>query len=112
MKFYLENKLIFELNGTKQRVLKHDIFEQGFEEELMRMIEWVITHNYEQTFKKLKDQWQPKLKELGVEMIPTDDDRLAELIFKHPEYKSRSQREKPMPSNVMDRDDLHLKKQK
>ena len=43
--------------------------------------------------KRLKDEWEPKLKAAGVKSIPLDDDELAELIFSQSDYKNRSARD-------------------
>ena len=106
MKFYLDKTLIFELDETKQKVLKNRIFQEEFQEHMMHLVKWVTMHNQEQAFKQLTEEWVPKLKAHGAKMIPTDEDELAELIFKDPEYKSRSQRDQIMPDNILDRSDL------
>lgn len=93
MKIYLDNELVCEISQTKMNVIKNDIHEEIFDEDMKRRIQHVILHKYEQCFKRLKEDWEPKIKELGVSMIPTDNDAFAELIFSLKEYKSRSQRE-------------------
>lgn len=42
--------------------------------------------------KRLKSEWEPRLKNKGIQSIPLDDDKLAELIFSQPEYRNRKQR--------------------
>jgi len=110
MKFYLDDELIFELPETKQKVMHYKWFKETFKDEIKRHIQWVIMHNYEQVLKKLKEDWITRLSELKVDTIPLDDDKLAELIFSHPEYKCRSDKDQIMPDNVMDRKDLHINK--
>ena len=93
MKFSIDNQLALELNETKQKVIKHNIPDELFLQDMARRVHWIIMTKYGESLKDLKEEWLPKLKEAGHAMIPTDDDALAELIFQHPEYKSRSQRD-------------------
>lgn len=94
MKFQVDDTLVLDLNDTKQKVLKNDISDIIFHDDICRRVEYTITHKYEQCFKRLKTEWEPKLATAGVEMIPTDPDKFAELVFKQPAYKSRSARDK------------------
>ena len=57
-----------------------------------RRVGYIIEHKYERCLERLKKEWEPKLAKT-LPSIPTDPDALAELIFAHPDYKSRSQRE-------------------
>ena len=109
MKFYLDDELIFELTEVQQKVLQDQWFSQTFRDEIKRHVQWIIIHNYEQVLKKLKEDWVPRLSELKIDAIPLDDSKLAKLIFTHPDYKARSQRDQIPPANVMDRKDLYIK---
>lgn len=91
MKIQIDGKTIFELNDTKKKVIQNDIPSEVFQEDMERRAQWVVEHKYEQCFKRLKEEWEPKLKG-KVESFPADDDKFAELIFSQPEYKSRSQK--------------------
>lgn len=93
MKVHVDGKLVVELNDTKKKVIKNDILEDIFQQDMERRVNWVLSHKYERCFDRLKREWEPKLKE-RVQSIPTDPDSLAELIFSQPDYQSRSQREK------------------
>lgn len=94
MKIQIDNKCICELNDTKKKVLQNDIFTEEFESDIERRLEYIIMHKYEQSFKRLKDEWEPKLRAAGVKSFPADADEFAELVFAQPGYKSRSEREK------------------
>lgn len=93
MKFFVDNDQVFELSETKKKVIKNDIHEDIFSDDVKRRVRWVLEHKYENCFKRLKDEWEPKLAARGVKMLPVDQDSFAELIFSQPDYKNRSQRE-------------------
>lgn len=93
MKISVDNVDLFELSETQKSVIKDYVHEDIFEEDMKRRVQWVITHLYEQSFKKLKNEWDSKLASNGVSMIPTDPDAYATLVFSQNNYKSRKQRE-------------------
>lgn len=97
MKFFVDNDEVLDLNETKKKVLKNDIQDEVFSDDLKRRVRWVIEHKYEQSFNRLKKEWEPKLAARGVEMLPTGQDAFAELVFSQVDYKSRSQRELESP---------------
>jgi len=94
MKFYIDEDIVFELSGTQKKVMKNDISSDIFDDDIKRRIKWVIEHKYKKCLKRLKDEWMPKLQDAGLESIPLDDEKLAELVFKQPDYKDRLKREK------------------
>lgn len=91
MKIQVDGKTVFELNETQKKVIQNDIDKDIFQADMERRAKWVIEHKYEQCFKKLKEEWEPKLKE-RVQSFPADDDAFAELIFSQTDYRSRNQR--------------------
>ena len=93
MKIKVNDELLFELTDTQKKVIKNDIDANIFDEDMKRRIFYIINHKYEQCFKRLKAEWEPKLAAKGVESIPTDKDAFAQLIFAQPEYKDRSARD-------------------
>lgn len=95
MKISVDGQELFTLSETQKKVLKNQIHEDRFEADMKRRIQWIVIHKYEECFKELKNEWEPKLKQRGIEMIPTDSDKFAQLIFSQPDYKNRSQREQP-----------------
>ena len=92
MKILIENELILELSEIQKKVIKNEIPDEIFEEDMKRRVHYILTHKYEQCFERLKKEWLPKLKE-RVDTIPTDDEKLTKLIFSQKDYKSRSKRE-------------------
>lgn len=101
MKISVNNKVLYTLSEVQKQVIKNDIHTDIFDEDMNRRLQWVLTHLYEQSFMKLKSEWDAKLAVNGVEMIPTDPDAYAQLVFSQPNYKDRAAREtpSPMPSN-------------
>lgn len=94
MKISVDNEQIYELSETQKKVIKNDIPEEVFNDDMKRRLHWVLTHKYERCFERLKKEWEPKLKEKGIAMIPTDNDAFAELVFSQSDYEDRSKREK------------------
>lgn len=94
MEVKVDNKEVLNLSETQKKVIQNDIPSEIFQEDMERRVYWILTHKYEQCFKRLKDEWEPKLKERGIEMIPTNEEKFAELVFSQNDYKNRSIREK------------------
>lgn len=93
MKIKVDNQEIFELSETQKKVIKNDIPDDIFEEDMKRRLHYILSHKYERCFERLKNEWEPKLAQAGVKMIPTDKEEFAELVFSQPSYKSRKERE-------------------
>ncbi len=92
MKISVDDQELFRLSETQKQVIKNDISEEMFDEDMKRRLQYILMHKYERCFERLKKQWEPKLKAKGVAMLPTDDEAFAQLVFSQPEYKTRSQR--------------------
>lgn len=94
MKISVDGKELFTLSEVQKKVIKNDILEEIFEEDIKRRIKQIILEEkYRKCFERLKAEWEPRFKSAGYKMIPTDEEEFAMLVFSHPEYKSRSQRE-------------------
>lgn len=93
MKISVDDKELFTLSETQKKVIKNDIHEEIFDDDMKRRLQYILMHKYEQCFDRLKKEWEPMLKANGVKSIPLDNDEFAELVFQQPEYKNRSQRE-------------------
>ncbi|MGD8305132.1 MAG: hypothetical protein PVF17_00630 [Ignavibacteria bacterium] len=93
MKFEVDGELILELSDIQKKIICHDVHEDEFEADMKRRVKYVLSHKYEKCMERLKSEWIPKLEASGVESIPLKDDILAEMIFSHPDYMSRKQRE-------------------
>jgi len=93
MKIYLNEFEVLELNETQLAVISNDIPELELEDDLKRRLAYIITTKYEACYKRLFDEWFPKLAARGVDSIPTDKDAFAQLVFQQPDYKDRSARD-------------------
>lgn len=93
MKISVDDVGLYTLTETQKNVIKDAVMENIFDDDMKRRLQWVLTHKYEQCFKKLKSEWEPKLAAKGMESVPTDPDAFAQLVFSQPEYKDRAARE-------------------
>lgn len=93
MKISIDDKELFRLSETQKKVIMNDIHEDIFDEDMKRRLQYILMHKYEQCFRRLKEEWEPKLKSSGIEMLPTNEDAFAQMIFSQPTYKGRKQRE-------------------
>lgn len=93
MKISVDDQELFSLSETQKRVIKNDIDEDIFEEDMKRRLHYILDHKYQRCFERLKAEWEPKLAASGARSIPTDKDEFAQLVFAHPEYKDRKRRE-------------------
>ena len=91
MEIKVNDSSVFELNETKESVIKSIINEDEFISDMSRRVEWVLQHKYEQCFKRLQEIWTPKLIADGATSLPTDPDAFAQLVFARQDYKSRKQ---------------------
>ena len=93
MKVQVDGKDVFELTPIQCKVIKNDIPEEDFQSDMERRVRYIIEHKYERCFDRLKKEWEPVLAK-KIDMVPTNKEALAELIFALPEYKDRSSRER------------------
>jgi len=93
MKITVNGSDVLELTETQQKVIKNEIPSSIFEEDIKRRAAYIIQHKYDQCFKRLKQEWDPKLEAAGIESIPTNKDAYAELVFQQPSYKDRAARD-------------------
>lgn len=93
MKISVNDKPLFTLSETQKQVIKNEIHADIFDADMNRRLQWVLMHKYEECFKTLKSEWDPKLAANGVKMIPTDQEQYAQLVFAQPNYKDRAARD-------------------
>jgi len=94
MKISVNDQELFMLSDIREKVIKNDVPEDIFDEDMKRRLQWVLMHKYEECFNRLKSEWDVKLAANGVKMIPTDPDEYAQLVFAQPNYQDRAAREK------------------
>lgn len=93
MKIQVDGKTVYELSETQKKVIKNDIPDEIFQEDIERRVRYIVEHKYERCMERLKAEWTPRLAQVH-QSLPTNNDQLAEVIFAQREYKRRSQREK------------------
>ena len=94
MKISVNDKELYSLNETQKKVICDYIPKEILEKELNRRLEWVLMHLYSECFKSLKKKWESKLEKVGVESVPTNKDKFAQVVFAQKDYKDRSARNK------------------
>ena len=93
MKISVNDQELFTLSEVRENVIKNNIHADEFDADMKRRLEWVLNHKYEECFKRLKAEWDLKLAANGVDMMPTNPDSYAQLVFAQPNYKDRKARE-------------------
>ena len=93
MKISVDGKDLFELSESQKQVIKNDMPSDIFYDDICRRLCWVLQHKYEQCFKRLKAEWDPKLKANGITFVPTDEEAYAKLVFSQPNYMDRKTRD-------------------
>jgi len=91
----VDDQDFFEISDVTKKLLKSSIAKDcDCIEWAKERLQWVLNHKYERCMERLRKEWEPRLLKEGVKEFPVDDDAFAELVFKNPEYKNRSQRDK------------------
>ena len=88
-----DDKILFEITDNMLKVLAYDIDEPDIKADMERRLEWVIMSRYQAAFSVMQAEWLPKLANRGIETIPTNKEKFAELVFSQPDYKSRVERD-------------------
>ena len=103
MSKYKENSVLVDEKGTisfskeHEMILKNCICKNETSEEFIeKRIVWILTHKYERCLERLRKEWESKFASLGILEVPTNSDEFIQLVFAHPDYKSRSIRERDL----------------
>ena len=102
MEIKVNDKVVLTLTDTQIKVLCDQIFTENITDDIERRVAWSIEHAYEEMFARLKAEWDGKLHQLGFDLIPTDKDKYAQLIFAQPSYKTLSERAVANATTVWD----------
>jgi hypothetical protein len=89
----VDDQVILELSDIKKLVIQNDINADDFVDDMCRRLCYIIQNKYEDSFRRLKAEWDEKLPLNGVEMVPTDPDEYAELVFTQVNYADRKARD-------------------
>lgn len=99
MKIAVNGQDLFELSEIQKKVIKNDIHEDIFDQDMKRRLQYILEHKYERCFARLKEEWDKKLEANGVKSIPLDKDEYAALVFAQPNYMCRKKRDACIDEN-------------
>lgn len=91
MEIKIDNKTVITLNDTQFNVLRFTDTDDKIVTHISDRINRMINEKYLSSLDYLKKSWVTKLKAKGIN-LPYDEQELAELIFKQPDYLNCSQR--------------------
>lgn len=90
MKFFIDDKEIFELSPTQMNLLRHLIPAHQVEDHITGLVQYIVGQKLRDSAIKLFEEWKPKMFAEGIKEVPLADLDLAELIFKRPDYITRA----------------------
>lgn len=94
MKIKVDDQDVFQLEEWEKKVIKNDIPEEIFEDDMRRRLEWALKHKCEQCYARFEKEWLEKLRnDPSVHSIPSGKSEFVEFVTSRPDYKNRSQRE-------------------
>jgi len=96
MQIKVNNKQVLELSQIQKQIIMNDIDEDEFDADMERRVAWILTHKLEQCYDRLKKEWEPKLIAGGATSLPVNPEAFSQLVFAHPEYKSKKQKKQAL----------------
>jgi len=93
MQIKVNNKQVLELSQVQKQIIQNDIHEDEFDADMERRVKWVLEHKLEKCYDRLKKEWEPKLIAEGATSLPTSQEAFAQIVFAHPQYKSKKQKD-------------------
>jgi len=93
MKIMYNDECLIELTDIQKKILCSSIREDVLEEHIQHLARYFIQKKYDEVYKKLHEEWLPKLTASGVKMVPTNPEEFAQLVFAHPDYQCRITRD-------------------
>lgn len=93
MKIQIDGQDVYELLPWQEAVIKNDIPNEIFVEDMKRRARYIWEHKFEQCMKRFEEEWMPKLRQdPNITSIPSSQEAFVNMVLARPEYKSRSQR--------------------
>ena len=92
MQIKVNNKTVLELSEIQKKIIQTDIDEDEFDADMERRVKWVLEHKLDRCYGRLRQEWEPKLIAGGATTLPTNKEAFAQLVFDHPEFKTRKQK--------------------
>ena len=93
MKISVNDVELFTLSDIQKEVICNDINRDFLDDDMKRRLQYILEHKYEQCFKRLKAEWEPKLIARGHQSLPTNPDAFAQLVFDQEDYLCRKSRD-------------------
>lgn len=101
MKIYLEKDFVYEIKDRDLKILLNDIHDRDLSHHIKHLVRHIIESKVNNCKKRMLREWASKLKSKNVD-IPSDENEFIDYILDHPDYKKRSQKQNPLPSNIKD----------
>lgn len=94
MKLQVDNQDVFELQLWQEAVIKNDIKDEEFVDDMKRRARYIWEHKFEKCYERFEKEWLEKLRtDQSIQNIPTSKEAFVNLVISRPDYKNRSQRE-------------------
>lgn len=100
MKFFREEKEVYELKEWHKKLIKNDIPEEIFEADMKRRAEyftdrpvsWVFEEKIKGCLRRMHAEYDPILKDRAID-IPKDDESFVGVVVSQLDYKDRSRKD-------------------
>ena len=94
MKVLVDGEKVVELEDWEKIVIKNDIPEEIFNEDMKRRVSWALKHKLENCFHRFQKEWIEKLRnDPLISSIPNNKKEFVEMVCARSDYKNRSQRD-------------------
>lgn len=92
MKVKIDDEVIFEISDVDLGLIGDYVLDPI--PDIKRRLEWVISHLCEVHYKKFHEEWHQKFsQDPSILNVPVKRDDFCRMVFKHPAYKNRAERE-------------------
>jgi hypothetical protein len=92
MKVKIDDEVIFEITDVDFGLISDYVKDPI--PDIKRRLEWVISHLCEVHYKKFHEEWLQKFEnDPSILNVPVKREDFCRMVFKHPSYKNRKERE-------------------
>lgn len=92
MKIQVDGVDVAEITDHMRKVICNDIPKEIVDEDMKRRVAYFPLHKYDQCMKRLRKDWEPKIRAEGTD-IPASDEVFANMVFARQDYLDRSARD-------------------
>lgn len=93
MKISLDDKELLTFSDIQRRIYNNEISSESFHKWMSERIKYAFKDHFDQCFRNLRNEWEPKLVARGHEMLPVRPEIFAQLVFDQPDYRDKFQRD-------------------